>query len=130
MKTISLELAKKINAIAKEKGVELVESKYLHFQNNVIKTSTAKEERDVFITECDTPFIEEYGKEYIDKNTNVYNAYTADELFEMLPSYVCLDKANNKYYAEAEEQSTCKCDTPCEALGELYNFLLADDLIK
>ncbi len=121
MKTISLKLAKEINSIAKEKGVELGKSKFMH---QIEDKRNLTKPKPITYTE--------------------FRAYTTDELLEML-----LNKTNENgkelqlnivvgfsddgqivYLVGSKYIKDIVETTPAEALGLLFKELLAKDLIK
>ncbi len=137
MKTISLKLAKEIHALAKEKGVVLPESE---------KSHTKCENKTIFLV-SDL----EYGVKDTVQGIKMgvwchsiggtnwsckqYNAYTTDELLEIIGDYSSVGRATaTNYYARFERPYKkgiqCNADTPAEALGLLYKTLLEKDLIK
>lgn len=66
-------------------------------------------------------------------------AYTTDELLERLPASTCMGKKTDietksiaRYYVETFEHhsNNIHADTPAEALGLLYEYLLKEGIIK
>ena len=85
-KVISLELSKKIDALAKKKGIELPESEYSWvLDNETGKAILSKSWKPFDLNEC-----EKYS---------YYRAYDTSELGEMLPRMIKIDdkKVKNKH---------------------------------
>ena len=124
--TTTLENAKALHAICKEKGVEMRESKYIaydkHDSSGIIEKSKEKSILPVF---------------------SIWNAYTTNELLEWLPAIIgknrlMLQKGlmGNLYYTiffnlqTNEENMQTKAQTPQDALCHLLIELIKKEIIK
>jgi len=120
MTTLSLELAKELQQICKEKNIPMPESRFYWHYNAFCHY--------VVVENC-SPFPKSLP------------AYTLDELLEWLPEYIYegltyellrFKKKENGYdaYYEYNSQFNCYSDpNPCDACGKLLIWLLKEGLI-
>lgn len=123
--TISLELAKKIHEAAKEKGVELRQTEWVF-----CKCYAYTEDEEY------TWVLNHWGD--ASRKVKKMNAYTTDELLEMLPEtsvngYIVLEKMKDGYLCEYKanfkrNHHETQARIPSEALGEMLYYLIENDL--
>ena len=134
MKTVSLELSKRIA----ELEVGKVESEYQWRIDWIAGDGGIVKEEAILV----------HGENYETKGTNengqtcgtyLISAYTTDELLEQLQASTCMGKKTDietksiaRYYVETFEHhsNNIHADTPAEALGLLYEYLLKEGIIK
>ena len=134
MKTTSLELSKRIAELEGGNGVS--ESQW---RIDWIAGDGGIEKEGALLV---------HGENYETKGTNengqtcgtyLISAYTTDELLEQLPASTCMVKKTDietksiaRYYVETFEHhfDNIHADTPAEALGLLYEYLLKEGIIK
>jgi len=150
MNTLSLETAKKVSELAKEKNIKLPRSEFYTCNDDTACKKYSFAETFNEMMKVNGKFSE---KEF---DNNFTPAYTTDEIFEILPEipyrtyddYIGkrspilekLSKYNDKKYMamyeitreinDKEITEICKADTPSEALGKLLLWVLENDYIK
>lgn len=114
-KYISLELAKEIAEVAKDKGVELPKSQYIWNTHEV---------------GSEQPFLEEYRG---DRNGEI-EAYDCQELGEILPRPIYIDSQRKGLWNLAvrikDEWEKEQGMTEPEVRGKMLLYLLKNDLLK
>ena len=139
MKTISLENAKKLHEITKERGVKLPDSEYFVFDDGDFGNKKHWEENDWKYGKCRTIKFYDEDENKFDEEANLietYKAFLTDELLEWLSTEISIRKDTNGKFNVITyfyRDNSCKdrdwyyheADTPADAL-----CLLAIELIK